>query len=100
MWQHISVFAGEACSGETTDCERPNTSTAARVGTLLLEGVLVVEALRSVTFVVPLGSAIIAVAARIRSLFFAITVRSVIVIITDSAIPPQPIQDQTRRPNS
>src|SRR4051812_10173363 len=38
MWQHFSVFAGEACSGETTDCERPNTSTAARVGTLLLEG--------------------------------------------------------------
>jgi hypothetical protein len=56
--------------------------------------------LRSVAFVVRLGLARVAVAARIRSLFFAITVRSVIVIIADPAAPPQTIQDQTGGPNS
>jgi hypothetical protein len=56
--------------------------------------------LRSVTFVVRLGSAMVAVGARIRSLVFAITRRSVIVIIADSATSPQSIQDQTGRANS
>ena len=57
-------------------------------------------ALRSVTFVIRLRSTGVAVAARIRSLFFAITVGSVIIIIADSATPPQSIQDQTGRSNS
>jgi len=56
--------------------------------------------LRSVAFVIRLGSAVVTVAARIRSLFFAITVRSVIVIVADSATAPQSIQDQTSRANS
>jgi len=58
-----------------------------------LSGALVFAALRSVTFVVPLGSPIVAVAARIRSLFFAIPMRSVIVIVANSSTPSQPIQD-------
>ena len=61
---------------------------------------VVLAALCSVAFVVRLGSAIVAISARIRSLFFAVTVRSVIVIIADSATPPQSIQDQTGRANS
>src|SRR5258707_8079076 len=65
-----------------------------------LSDAMVLAALRSVTFVVRLGSAIVAVAARIRPLFFAITMRSVIVIIADSATQPQSIQNQTRRANS
>src|SRR5215471_232807 len=40
------------------------------------------------------------VAARIRSLFFSITMRSVIIIITHATTPPQSIQDKTGRPNS
>ena len=65
-----------------------------------LSDAVVLAALRSVTFVVRLGSAMVAVAARIRSLFFAIAMRSVIVIIADSAGPPQSIQDQTGWANS
>ena len=65
-----------------------------------LSGAVVLAALRSVTFVARLGSAIVAVAARIRSLFFAITMRSVIIIIADSATQPQSIQNQTGRSNS
>ena len=65
-----------------------------------LSGAVMLAALRSVTFVVRLGLAIVAIAARIRSLFFAIAMRSVIVIIADSATQPQSIQDQTGRANS
>ena len=61
---------------------------------------LMLGTLRSVAFVIRLGSAVVTVAARIRSLFFAITVRSVIVIVADSATAPQSIQDQTSRANS
>jgi len=56
--------------------------------------------LRSVTFVVRFGSTTVTVSARIRSLVFTITRRSVIVIIADPATPPQSIQDQTSRANS
>src|SRR5205814_2924628 len=63
-------------------------------------GPVMLTALHSVAFVVRLGSAMVAVAARIRSFVFAITMRSVIVIIADSATPPQSIQEQTGRANS
>ena len=66
----------------------------------LRSGVQLLAALRSVAFVVRLGSGIVAVGARIRSLFFAIAVRSIIVIIADSASTPQSIQHQTSRANS
>ena len=58
--------------------------------------------LRSVSFViklwVPIGTA--KVASRVRSLFFAVTVRSVIVIIANPAAASQSIQDQTGGANS
>src|SRR5438874_13312996 len=110
MWQLIWAFAGEACSGtkggsaatvrfypaESRACETRVTLRDPRAN-----GRLPNDPLRSVAFVIGFRPVTVgAVAARIRPFAFAITVRSVIVIIADSAASPQPVQDQTGRPSS
>src|SRR5438067_11591032 len=85
MWQLIWVFAGEAPYGVRSQKSGVGGQTCQ------------ISALRSINFVIGLGS--VTVAARIRSFFCTVTVRSILVIIANPAAPPQSIQNQTGRPN-
>lgn len=82
----VWVFAGEAPCGV-----RSQKSGVTR-------GSGQMSALGSVRLVIGLGS--VTVAARVGAFVCPVTMRSVIVIITNPAAPPQSVKDQTSRPNS